>query len=199
MNTIISEIKLGKFEYNVDFIGCITSCCASESEDGMFYSVYLRADDDYDDEDEEVRPYANHSLRVGEYILNCHEYVDSQRKWFVNKEEIDYSLPVELYDLLQNIIKPFDFEQYAIDNFDGDAISESIPYGDPYCLIIDNCVFMIEKDGDKFTEEDVRELLESYNWSKERIDSSIEEGYEITSDVYDAMCNLPVIYTGEED
>lgn len=192
---LVSQVQLGKFEYEVECVACICSCCASDSEDGMFYSVYLNADDDSDED----LPYAKHRLKVGDYILSCHEYVDSQRKWFLNEDEIDYSLLKNVHDILQNIIKPFDFESYAIDNFDGDAISESIPYGDPYCLIIDDCVFMIEKDGDKFNEEDVRDLLASYNWSEDRIDNAIKEGYEVTSDVYDAMCDLPIIYVNENE
>lgn len=191
LEDIANQINLGKYQYDVECIACICSCCASESEDGMFYHVYLSADDDSDEE----LPYANHTIRVGEDILVCKEYIDSKRKWYFNDNEIDSSLLTDF----QNIIEPFDFEEYAIDNFDGDAISESIPYGDPYCLIIDGCVFMIEKGGDKFSVEDVRDLLQSYNWSKERIENSINDGFEVTSDVWNAMCDLPIVYANDKE
>lgn len=112
----------------------------------------------------------------------------------MNDEDIDLSRYKDIQVLLNNIIKPFNFESYAIDNFDKDAISESIPYGDPYCLIIDGCVFILENEGSDFKTEDVRHLLESFNWSKERIINAIEEGYEITPDVWDVMCYLPIVY-----
>lgn len=130
--------------------------------------------------------------------MACREYIDRQRKWYLNDEEVDSSILEDLSNLFNSIIKPFDFESYAIENFDGDAISESIPYGDPCCLIIDDRVFMIGEDVANFTEENVRNILELYNWPKERIDNAINKGYEITPDVWDAMCDLPVIYKDKD-
>ena len=191
LENIVNQIKLGKFEYDVRCVATICSSTADESEDGLYYPVFFLA---ADDSDEDV-PYARHTLTVGESTLSCREYLDSQRKWFIDNEEIDYSLLKNIHDILQNVIKPFDFERYAIDNFDGDAVAESIPYGDPHCLIVDDCVFMIEKGGNKFREEDVRNLLKSHNWADERIDNAINEGYEIISDLdmLYTMHDLPIV------
>ncbi|MCF0210710.1 MAG: hypothetical protein HUK18_05305 [Bacteroidales bacterium] len=191
LNKLANLIEQGQYEYDLDFIGCVCSCCATEGEDGMFYSVSLSGEDDED------MAYAKHIIKIGEEVVYCHEYQNSSRQWFVNEEEIEYSLLKELHAVFDDIIKPFDFEEYALENFNGDAISESIPYGDPYCLLISNCAFMIEEGGADFQEEDVRNLLKSYNWTEEKIEDSIRQGYDITSDVYDVMCDLPVIYQND--
>lgn len=191
LNNLARQIEDGNFEYNKEFIGYVVSSCASENQDGMFYPVYLEAIKG------ETYPYAKHTIKIGKNIISCHEYTDFQKKWYLNDEEFDVSLFNEINKLLDNIIVPLNFEHYAINNFDYDAVGESVPYGDPYCLIADGCVFMIEEGGQNFTKEDVIELLKSYNWSEERIDSIIDEddGYEITSDVWNSICDLPIVYS----
>ena len=105
---------------------------------------------------------------------------------------------VELFNNLMNIISSFDFEKFAIDLFDDNAIAESIPYGDPYCLLIDGCIFMILKDGNIYGESDVRKLLKGHGWPDIRISKAIENGYEISSDVWDAMADLPIVYINDD-
>lgn len=188
IDILTNQIKEGIFEYNVEFVGYVCSCCASEGKNGMYYSVYLDADN------KENKAYANHIIRSGEELITCREYINKQRKWYMNEKAIDNCLFNDLDRIFDSIIKPFDFEKYAIEHFDYDAVSESIPYGDPYCLIISGCVFMIENGGDDYTEDDVRRLLKSYNWSKEEIDNAITEGYEFTPDVWETMNDLPVVY-----
>lgn len=190
---IINSIKCKKYDYFCEFEGYVTSWIAEESEDGLFYTVSLHG------ETKESNAYANHKITIGNDTINCHEFMASPKQWFFNEEEFDFSTYEELYALLNNIIEPFDFEEYAIDNFDWDVQAESIPYGYPYCLIADGCTFMIAKGGETFTEQDVRELLKNYHWSDERIDKVIREGYELTDDVCKCLDRIPIIFCPDED
>lgn len=187
-------IKRGAYIYKCVFEGCV---CTSSSigENGMYYAVELEG------ENEDVVAFAKHEIIIGENKFRCNEYEDASQEWFFNDEEIEpisNSTIKEIINKVKSIITPFNFEQYAIDSFCGDVIAESIPYGDPYCLVIDNSVFMIEEDDDlydsMYDEQKIRNFLAGYNWSDKRINKALSSGYEIVSDVYNVVCNLPITY-----
>ena len=188
IQVIINCIKSEEYNYSCEFEGNVSSCTAENSENGLIYRVYLYA------ETPDFKAYANHSIIIGNDTINCYEFLISPKKWYLNGEEFDFSPYEELYVLINNIIEPFDFAKYAISNFEWDALVESIPYGDPYCLIADGCIFMVEEGGENFTDQDVREFLKYYNWSNERIDKVIKDGYELTDDVWECLENVPIIF-----
>ena len=193
IQVIINCIKCEEYDYSCEFEGCVCSSIAENSENGLNYGVSLHG------ETPDCKAYANHSIIIGNDTFNCHEFIISPKKWYLNGEEFDFSPYEELYVLINNIIEPFDFAEYAIFNFDWDAQGESIPYGDPYCLIADGCIFMVEEGGETFTDQDVREFLKNYNWSNERIDKVIKDGYELTGDVWECLDNVPIIFHPYED
>ena len=193
---IIEYLKQDNFNYECEYIGTITEW-TDEHEEGVISYVALARD--YDNTD----PYAKHNIEVGPFIFCCHETPEGICTWFIEKEEelnlledvISNDIGKKLIKELESVIKPFDFEQYALDCFSGDCIGEAVPYGDPFCLTIDGCVFIIEKYDEKtFCENDIYELLHKYLWSDEKISQAIAEGYEISSDVYNRLCGIPLRY-----
>lgn len=188
---VFELLKKGEYQYNIEYIGRI--CCGTgEGQDGLYHYVTL-----YGDHEEDI-PYAQHSISIGNNEFCCQEYPNSSRTWYFNDEEINISDKdthiIKALNHLDSILKPFDFQNYAIDSFDADCIAEAVPYGDPHCLIIDGCVFMIEEDVNNFDEDKIRNFLKEYNWSQERIDMAIKEGYEITSDVWGELSFLNIVY-----
>ena len=191
---LIDCISRGEYNYDCEFVGGITTGW-HEGEDGMYYYVELYGVN-------EDNAFACHTIIIGKHSFCCHEYEDATLKWYFNNEEIDNNVEKSMeavLELLELVIKPFNFEQYAIDSFDYDVISESIPYGNPNCLIIYDCVFMIEKDADSYDEQKVHEFLKQNNWSEERINNAINAEYEITDDVYNTVSELPIVYLKNSD
>ncbi|MDY4628942.1 MAG: hypothetical protein SO440_08565 [Prevotella sp.] len=187
---IINRIKKGEYHYDCEFVGSISNGW-HEGEDGMYYYVELYGAN-------EASAFAFHTFIIDKYRFCCHEYEDATIKWFYYDEEINRNnveKPIQvIIELLELVLKPFNFEQYAIDSFDYDVIAESIPYGNPFCLIIDGCVFMIEDDADSYDEQKINDFLKQNNWPEERINNAIKAGYEITEDVYDIVSDLPIVY-----
>ena len=189
-NNIVDILHKKRFEYINEYVGSICSGM-TEEDDGMYCYVTLTGEDDFD------KAYAKHTIRLDNYTFYCHEYEDSLREWYFENELLlldnDSNLK-SIIDSLNSIIRPFDFEEYAIESFDPDAITENIPYGHPHCLIIDNCRFIIENDEDSIDDQKVKSILKEHNWTDKRIDKAIEQGYKYTSDVFDALCDLPIVY-----
>lgn len=192
VDKIISLIEGNMFTHSFCFNGEICSG-SSEDENGMFLYVELSGD-------EEERAFVEHSVVIDNISFYCHEYQDSSRQWYIDNDPLhldDEHIEDLLKSKLDLLVSPFDFEEFALDSFDGDAISESIPYGDPYCLKIANCVFMIEEDGDQYDEKMVRDFLREYGWSDEKIESAMIDGFELIDDVWDEVSSLPVKYIEE--
>lgn len=188
-------IRRGEYNYDCEFVGSISTGW-HEGEDGMYYYVELFGDS-------EDNVFACHTFKIGEYCFCCHEYEDTTYKWYFNDDKIDdnnveKSMKAVL-ELLEMVLKPFNFEQYAIDSFDSDVIAESIPYGNPYYLIIEGRVFLIEQDTDTYDEQKIRDFLKKNNWSEERINNAIKAGYVLTGDVYETVSDLPIVYLNNSD
>ena len=178
---IIEYLKQDNFNYECEYIGTITEW-TDEHEEGVISYVALARN--YDNTD----PYAKHNIEqpTPQGLSGAPNLLE---------DVISNDIGKNLIKELESVIKPFDFEQYALDCFSGDCIGEAVPYGDPFCLTIDGCVFIIEKYDEKtFCENDIYELLHKYLWPDEKISQAIAEGYEISSDVYNRLCGIPLRY-----
>lgn len=189
INNIIVLLQQKRYEYRHEYVGTICSG-TGEGDNGMYHYVMLDA---YDED----KAYVKHIVKIGDYSFYCHEYDDSPIEWYLGKELLtsdEDSNFKKLIDNLNSIIIPFNFEQYAIESFDPDAIAEAVPYGKPHCLIIDNCTFIVEDEDETIDERKVKSILKEHNWTDNRIDRAIEEGYEYTPNVFDSLCELPIVY-----
>jgi hypothetical protein len=189
INSIFGLLQQKRYDYKYEYIGLICSG-TDEGNDGMYHYVKLYGDD-------EGNKYVKHTISINNYTFYCHENEDSRREWYFGNELLPLdndSCLKKLIDNLNSIITPFNFEQYAIESFDPDAIAEAVPFGHPHCLIIDNCTFIVENEEESIDVQKVRSILKEHNWTDKRINKAIEQGYEYTSDVFDALCDLPLVY-----
>ncbi len=196
IQSIIDSISTGDYTYHISVKFRIVSSM-EDDQDGIYPYVYLIPCEDEDEYDGLI--CAVHEIIVSKWTFNCREDENHSRLWFLNgnpisttKEGEDY---LQLFKLVEQIASPFDFEEYAIDEFDGDVFAEFVPYGDPFCLITDGCTFIIEdNDISDFKEEDVKTVLREHMWDQNRIEKAMSTGYELDEDVYDRLCKLDIKY-----
>lgn len=165
IDRIIDCISKERYKYQTEFLGSISSSI-DEDEAGLHKYVALSGDN-FDGP-----AYALHTITIDDDMFTCQEFEGSHRVWLVNNKQLDIgcsdNLLQKLVAKLNAIIVPFDFEGYALESFDYDAVAEAIPYGNPHCLCIGNCVFMIEEDVNEFDDCKIRTFLKEKGWSKRK-------------------------------